>query len=204
MARTWLSVTVELLGGRGIELWPCPGGVFAVGPAHTFADLATAVDDAFARWDRSHLSLFTLDDGRVVADAALGADMAGGIGGPISEPVDIATARHIAPGDRVEKSIRVRGRDRPTYLAQATHSSRSAPGCRWHCRSAASEPNRWPCRSSNNSTDGESPATPNSPRNYSRSCAENPRRDGRSRWISRCSATRWRVIRAGRPAAIST
>ena len=93
MARTWLSVTVELLGGRGVELWPWPGRVFAVGPAHTFKDLATAIDDAFARWDRSHLSLFTLDDGRVVADAALGSDLAGGIGGPISEPVDIATAK---------------------------------------------------------------------------------------------------------------
>ncbi|MFE0749345.1 hypothetical protein [Gordonia sp. NPDC058843] len=68
MARTWLSVTVELLGGRGTELWPWPGRVFAVGPAHTFRDLATAVDDAFARWDRSHQSFFTLDDGRVVAD----------------------------------------------------------------------------------------------------------------------------------------
>lgn len=32
MARTWLSVTVELLGGRGEELWPYPGRVFAVGP----------------------------------------------------------------------------------------------------------------------------------------------------------------------------
>lgn len=68
MARTWLSVTVELLGGRGEELWPWPGRVFAVGPAHTFMDLANAVNDAFARWDRSHLSMFTLADGRVVTD----------------------------------------------------------------------------------------------------------------------------------------
>ncbi len=48
MARTRLSVTVELLGGRGEELWPWPGRVFAVGPSHTFNDLANAINDAFA------------------------------------------------------------------------------------------------------------------------------------------------------------
>lgn len=93
MARTWLSVTVELLGGRGEELWPWPGRVFAVGPSHTFLDLANAVNGAFARWDRSHLSMFTLADGRVVTDQGTGAEMAGSIGGPIIAPIDIASAR---------------------------------------------------------------------------------------------------------------
>ena len=93
MARTWLSVTVELLGGRGEELWPWPGRVFAVGPSHTFMDLGNAVNHAFARWDRSHLSMFTLADGRVVTDAQTGAEMAGSIGGPITEPVDIESAK---------------------------------------------------------------------------------------------------------------
>jgi len=51
MARRWFSIRVELLGGRGEQLWPYPGRVFAVGPAHTFADLARAIDNAFARWD---------------------------------------------------------------------------------------------------------------------------------------------------------
>ena len=64
------------MGGRGEELWPYPGRVFAVGPAHTFADLARAIDNAFARWDLSHLELFTLADGRVVTDAETGADLA--------------------------------------------------------------------------------------------------------------------------------
>jgi len=50
-------VRVELLGGRGEELWPYPGRVFAVGPSHTFMDLASAINGAFARWDRSHLSM---------------------------------------------------------------------------------------------------------------------------------------------------
>lgn len=94
MARTWLSVTVELLGGRGEELWPWPGRVFAVGPSHSFMDLANAINDAFARWDRSHLSMFTLADGRVITDEETGAEMAGSsIRGPIIAPIDIDTAK---------------------------------------------------------------------------------------------------------------
>lgn len=93
MGRTWLSVTVELLGGRGEDLWPWPGRIFAVGPSHTFMDLADAVNDAFARWDRAHLSVFTLADGRVVADEETGAEMAGSIGGPIGTPLDIEKAQ---------------------------------------------------------------------------------------------------------------
>lgn len=101
MARTWLSLTVELLGGRGEELWPWPGRVFAVGPSHTFMDLADAINNAFARWDRSHLSVFTLADGRVITDEETGAEMAVSVGGPIIAPVDIAAAkvaRTLAPG----------------------------------------------------------------------------------------------------------
>ncbi|KHL04774.1 UPF0158 family protein [Sinomonas humi] len=93
MARTWLSLTVELLGGRGEELWPRPGRIFAVGPSHTFMDLANAINDAFARWDRSHLSMFSLADGRVIADEETGAEMAGSIGGPIIVPLNIDSAK---------------------------------------------------------------------------------------------------------------
>jgi hypothetical protein len=93
MGRTWLPVTVELLGGRGQELWPWPGRIFAVGPSHTFLDLADAINDAFARWDRSHLSVFTLADGRVVTDEETGAEMAGSIGGPLVAPLDIEEAK---------------------------------------------------------------------------------------------------------------
>lgn len=93
MARTWLSVTVELLGGRGEELWPWPGRVFAVGPLHTFMDLADAINDAFARWDRSHLSMFTLADGRVVTDAETGAEIASCSVGPVAQTLDIESAK---------------------------------------------------------------------------------------------------------------
>jgi len=93
MARTWFSVTVELLGGRGEELWPWPGRTFAVGPSHSFLDLANAVNNAFARWDLAHLSVFTLADGRVVTDQETGAEMAGSIDGPITATLEIAAAR---------------------------------------------------------------------------------------------------------------
>jgi hypothetical protein len=101
MARTWLSVTVELLGGRGEELWPWPGRILAVGPSHTFMDLANAINDAFARWDRSHLSMFTLADGRVITDEETGAEMAASFRGPIIAPIDIDVAkvvRTVQPG----------------------------------------------------------------------------------------------------------
>lgn len=59
--RGWWSVRVELLGGgHAGELWPRPGRVFAVSSTHTFHTLAEAIDDAFARWDRSHLHMFEL------------------------------------------------------------------------------------------------------------------------------------------------
>ena len=93
MAKTWLSVTVELLGGGGQDLWPWPGRIFAVGPSHTFAQLAGAIDVAFARWDRAHLSMFTLADGRVVTDPELGGELAASPEAPFAEPLDIGTAK---------------------------------------------------------------------------------------------------------------
>ncbi len=62
MARTWLSVRVELVSGRGIELWPRPGRIFAAARSHTFDQLADAIDNAFARWDLAHMHMFTLAD----------------------------------------------------------------------------------------------------------------------------------------------
>ncbi|MFK3981836.1 hypothetical protein ACI2K4_15855 [Micromonospora sp. NPDC050397] len=63
MARTWLSIRVELVSGRGDDFWPRPGRIFAAARSHTFAQLADAIDTAFSRWDRAHLHLFTLDGG---------------------------------------------------------------------------------------------------------------------------------------------
>lgn len=83
MARTWLSITVELLGGRGEDLWPPPGRTFAVGPSHTFMDLADAINTAFARWDRAHLSEFTLPDGTLIADLESSLDLVSSGFGPV-------------------------------------------------------------------------------------------------------------------------
>ncbi|MGI8888293.1 MAG: hypothetical protein ACR2GB_04890, partial [Nocardioidaceae bacterium] len=60
MARTWLSIRVDLVGGGGLTLRPQPGRMFAAARSHTFAQLAIAIDDAFARWDRAHLHMFEL------------------------------------------------------------------------------------------------------------------------------------------------
>jgi hypothetical protein len=60
--RSWLSIRVELIQGGGRTLWPRPGRVFAAARSHTFLQLADAIDTAFARWDRAHLSLFELAD----------------------------------------------------------------------------------------------------------------------------------------------
>lgn len=62
MARTWLSIRVELVSGRGMDLWPRPGRVFAAARSHTFRQLAHAIDTAFARWDLAHMHMFTLAD----------------------------------------------------------------------------------------------------------------------------------------------
>jgi hypothetical protein len=37
--------------------------LFAAASSHSYAQLATAIDDAFARWDRSHQHEFELADG---------------------------------------------------------------------------------------------------------------------------------------------
>ena len=68
MARTWLSIRVDLIEGHGEQCWPRPGRIFAAARSHTFKQLADAIDDAFARWDRSHLQEFTLADGRRLCD----------------------------------------------------------------------------------------------------------------------------------------
>jgi len=70
MARTWLSVRVELVGGRGVDLWPRPGRIFAAARSHTFAQLAHAIDVAFARWDLAHMHMFTLADNTEVTTRA--------------------------------------------------------------------------------------------------------------------------------------
>jgi hypothetical protein len=60
LARTWWSIRVDLVQGQGERYWPRPGRILAAARSHTFKELADAIDDAFARWDRSHVQEFTL------------------------------------------------------------------------------------------------------------------------------------------------
>jgi pRiA4b ORF-3-like protein len=64
MATGWLTIRVDLVGGAHLGPEDRPGRVMLVGPEHTFAELAEAIDTAFARWDRAHLHEFELPDGR--------------------------------------------------------------------------------------------------------------------------------------------
>lgn len=75
--RTWLSIRVELVEGRGERYWPRPGRLFAAARSHSYAQLATAIDDAFARWDRSHLHEFELADGTRIGTPDLESDNEG-------------------------------------------------------------------------------------------------------------------------------
>jgi hypothetical protein len=95
MARTWLQIRVELLGGGGIGCDPLPGRIMLVGPAHTFEHLARSIEAAFARWDLSHLHLFELPDGRRVGfpdDDGFGDEVWIG-------HATLKVAREVGPGD---------------------------------------------------------------------------------------------------------
>jgi hypothetical protein len=60
MARSWLTITVELIEGGGQRFWPRPGRIFAASRAHSFAQLSEAIEQGFARWDGAHLHEFIL------------------------------------------------------------------------------------------------------------------------------------------------
>ena len=62
----WLQIQVELEGNAELDCDPPPGRILVAGPGHTFLQLATAIDDAFARWDTAHLHVFELADGRLI------------------------------------------------------------------------------------------------------------------------------------------
>lgn len=68
MARTWLTLRVELVSGREhAAIWPRPGRILIARPGMTFRDLADAINVAFARWELAHLHEFRLADGTRIA-----------------------------------------------------------------------------------------------------------------------------------------
>jgi hypothetical protein len=96
VARTWLQVRVDLLGGRGERLKPSPGRIFIVGPSHTFLALADAINAAFARWDLAHLHEFELADGRRIGfvDPDPFEDDE-----PVEDQATLKVAQAVGPGD---------------------------------------------------------------------------------------------------------
>lgn len=60
---SWLTIKVELLSGRALTLKHPPGRLMLAAPQHSLAELAEAIDLAFARWDHSHLHEFEFTDG---------------------------------------------------------------------------------------------------------------------------------------------
>ena len=93
-----MRIRVELLGGGGIDCDPPPGRVFIVGPAHSFADFAEAIDAAFARWDLSHLHAFELGDGRLVGfpDDSFESDVIW------LDHAELRVSREVKPGEAFE------------------------------------------------------------------------------------------------------
>ena len=86
---------MELLGGGGVTCDPPPGRVFIVGPSHSFADFAEAIDAAFARWDLSHLHEFELADERLIGfpDDSFEPDVVW------LDHAQLKVAREVKPGD---------------------------------------------------------------------------------------------------------
>jgi hypothetical protein len=98
MARTWLQIKVDLLGGGGVRCKPSPGRIFIVGPGHTFEQFAEAINAAFARWDLAHLHAFELADERLIGypDDTFEPDVVW------LDHAKLKVARELKPGDTFE------------------------------------------------------------------------------------------------------
>lgn len=68
-ATRWMIIRVTLAGQAGEALRDPPGRDLLASASHTFADLAAAIDSAFARWDLAHLHEFELPGGERVSSA---------------------------------------------------------------------------------------------------------------------------------------
>jgi hypothetical protein len=138
VAKRWLSIRVDLIGGRGEILEPQPGRNFAVPPNCTFDQFGQAIDLAFARWDLSHLRQFTLEDGTLsvheeMADELRGSAFGGGTiprtmllneGRPAAEG-QLAFSLHFRPGRQLDPLLYGRAHRR-SLGGPWQHSGRSA------------------------------------------------------------------------------
>ncbi len=69
VAERWLVLRVVLHSQADVDSSDGPGRDLLMRTSHSFAELAAAIDRAFARWDRSHLHEFRFADGRRIGKA---------------------------------------------------------------------------------------------------------------------------------------
>ena len=96
---SWLIVRVVLAGHGGERLDDPPGRDLLVSTGHSFAQLATAIDTAFARWDLGHLHEFSLSDGRRIGMADVDEF---GAEGELDEATETLGAASLKVGDTFE------------------------------------------------------------------------------------------------------
>jgi hypothetical protein len=98
--RLGLQIRVQLLSGGNLELDPPPGRLFLVGPEHTFAQLAEAINLGFARWDTEIGYEFELPygDGRLIGIP----DDSGPTDTAILDPTTLKVTEEVNPGDRFD------------------------------------------------------------------------------------------------------
>jgi hypothetical protein len=97
-ARRWMVLRVILGGQSGEELAEPPGRDLLISTTHTFAEIAAAIDRAFARWDVSHLHEFVLADGRRI----VAADDDGFEEGDLDETVETVASLDLTAGRSFE------------------------------------------------------------------------------------------------------
>jgi hypothetical protein len=64
----WMTIRVVLTGSEDMPLAQPPGRVLLIHADHSFADLADAIDTAFARWDLTPLHEFSVEGRRLAAE----------------------------------------------------------------------------------------------------------------------------------------
>lgn len=100
----WSIVRVILVSKGGDELAAPPGRDLLLSSVHTFAELASAIDRVFARWDLSHLHEFRLSDGRRI------------VMGEADEFEESASAQHLDERAHTLSSMGLSSGDTFTYI----------------------------------------------------------------------------------------
>ena len=95
-----MVLRVVLQGKSGVEFADPPGRDLLVNDSHSFAERASAIDRAFARWDLSHLHEFRFLDGRRIRMADT--DEFGDREGELDDRKETLRAARLRVGDSFE------------------------------------------------------------------------------------------------------